>query len=97
MRQCGCACWSDPSLDTNAISIKISRAGSKYKFIVKQQFLHFFYKDDLCTIVVMLLFFSMLKLLKPGAGITYSDLVVSFESMDQEDIPGPPVRYHFGL
>lgn len=40
---------------------------------------------------------TMLKLLKPSAGVTYSDLVVSFESMDQDDIPGPPVRYHFGL
>ena len=55
------------------------------------------YSDLVCVMVVLLLYFSMLKLLKPGAGITYSDLVVSFESMDQEDIPGPPVRYHFGL
>ncbi|KAL3866603.1 hypothetical protein ACJMK2_043889 [Sinanodonta woodiana] len=38
----------------------------------------------------------MLKLLKATNNQKYVDLVVSFASAD-EDIPGPPVRYFFGL
>ncbi|XP_012944645.1 ubiquitin-like modifier-activating enzyme 6 [Aplysia californica] len=37
----------------------------------------------------------MTKLLKPVAGQQYVDLVVSFEGDNDEDVPGPPVRYYF--
>ncbi|KAK3583563.1 hypothetical protein CHS0354_026151 [Potamilus streckersoni] len=39
----------------------------------------------------------MLKLLKASNNQKYVDLVVSFAAADEEDIPGPPVRYFFGL
>ena len=38
----------------------------------------------------------MLKLLKVPTGKAYVDLIVSFEGTDEEDIPGPPVRYFTG-
>ncbi|XP_057700009.1 ubiquitin-like modifier-activating enzyme 6 [Corythoichthys intestinalis] len=40
---------------------------------------------------------TMLKLIKPSAGRQYVDLTVSFapERADEEDLPGPPVRYFF--
>ncbi|XP_040180679.1 ubiquitin-like modifier-activating enzyme 6 [Rana temporaria] len=40
---------------------------------------------------------TMHKLVKPGADKKYVDLTVSFapESNEDEDLPGPPVRYHF--
>uniref|UniRef100_A0A8C6L8X4 E1 ubiquitin-activating enzyme n=1 Tax=Nothobranchius furzeri TaxID=105023 RepID=A0A8C6L8X4_NOTFU len=40
---------------------------------------------------------TMQKLIKPLAGRRYVDLTVSFapESDGDEDLPGPPVRYHF--
>eukprot|EP00106_Octopus_bimaculoides_P021056 XP_014788498.1 PREDICTED: ubiquitin-like modifier-activating enzyme 6 [Octopus bimaculoides] len=40
---------------------------------------------------------SMIKLIKPLAQQTYVDLIVSLESEEDEDIPGPPLRYYFGL
>ncbi|CAH1797332.1 unnamed protein product [Owenia fusiformis] len=40
---------------------------------------------------------TMIKLIKPHAGVKYVDLVVSFEGDGDEDIPGPPIRYHFGV
>ena len=41
--------------------------------------------------------FRLTKLLKAKSGDVYMDLVVSFESIDGEDVGGPPVRYFFGL
>jgi hypothetical protein len=41
--------------------------------------------------------FRLTKLLKAKPGDVYMDLVVSFESIDDEDVGGPPVRYFFGL
>ncbi|KAM4707570.1 ubiquitin-like modifier-activating enzyme 6 isoform 1-T2 [Discoglossus pictus] len=40
---------------------------------------------------------TMQKLVKPGADKKYVDLTVSFapESDEDEDLPGPPVRYYF--
>nr|DBA28735.1 TPA: hypothetical protein GDO54_009041 [Pyxicephalus adspersus] len=40
---------------------------------------------------------TMHKLVKPGADKKYVDLTVSFapESSEDEDLPGPPVRYYF--
>ncbi|KAM9331152.1 ubiquitin-like modifier-activating enzyme 6 [Gastrophryne carolinensis] len=40
---------------------------------------------------------TMHKLVKPGADKKYVDLTVSFapESSEEEDLPGPPVRYYF--
>lgn len=40
---------------------------------------------------------TMHKLVKPGADKKYVDLTVSFapESNEDEDLPGPPVRYYF--
>ena len=38
----------------------------------------------------------MTKLLKATADVKYRDLVVSFESMEDNDIQGPPVRYFIG-
>ncbi|XP_071116037.1 ubiquitin-like modifier-activating enzyme 6 [Haliotis cracherodii] len=40
---------------------------------------------------------TMVKLLKPSATQKYVDLVVSFDDDNDEDVPGPPVRYYFGL
>ncbi|CAE1293129.1 UBE1L2 [Acanthosepion pharaonis] len=40
---------------------------------------------------------SMIKLLKPRENQLYVDLVVSLDTGREEDIPGPPVRYFFGL
>ena len=37
----------------------------------------------------------MTKLLKPVPEQKYVDLIVSFEGDNAEDVPGPPVRYHF--
>lgn len=39
----------------------------------------------------------MLKLVKPAAERRYVDLTVSFapETDGDDDLPGPPVRYHF--
>lgn len=39
----------------------------------------------------------MLKLVKPAAERRYVDLTMSFapETDGDEDLPGPPVRYHF--
>jgi len=39
---------------------------------------------------------SMHKLIKPSSDRRYVDLTVSFTSEvdDEEDLPGPPVRYH---
>uniref|UniRef100_A0A0B7B891 E1 ubiquitin-activating enzyme n=2 Tax=Arion vulgaris TaxID=1028688 RepID=A0A0B7B891_9EUPU len=39
--------------------------------------------------------FLMANLLKPSPGQKYVDLIVSFDSDDGEDVPGPPVRYYF--
>ncbi|GAB1603006.1 ubiquitin-like modifier-activating enzyme 6 [Argonauta hians] len=41
---------------------------------------------------------SMVKLIKPLSQQKYVDLIVSLESdrAEEEDIPGPPLRYHFG-
>ena len=40
---------------------------------------------------------SMISLLKPPAGQLYVDLTVSFtsEEENEEDVPGPPIRYYF--
>ncbi|KAL4227831.1 Ubiquitin-like modifier-activating enzyme 6 [Mactra antiquata] len=38
---------------------------------------------------------KMSKLLKMKSGDKYFDLVISFESLDDEDIDGPPIRYFF--
>ena len=38
----------------------------------------------------------MTKLIKPS-GKDYVDLTVSFEGDEKDDLPGPPVRYYFGL
>ncbi|XP_053405676.1 ubiquitin-like modifier-activating enzyme 6 isoform X2 [Mercenaria mercenaria] len=40
---------------------------------------------------------KLTKLLKAKPGDVYMDLVVSFESMDDEDVGGPPIRYFFRL
>ena len=37
----------------------------------------------------------MLNLLKPGPNQQYVDLTVSFENEQEEDKPGPPIRYYF--
>ena len=37
----------------------------------------------------------MLNLLKPGPNQQYVDLTVSFENEQEEDTPGPPIRYYF--
>ncbi|XP_074626524.1 ubiquitin-like modifier-activating enzyme 6 [Acropora palmata] len=39
---------------------------------------------------------KMTKLIKPS-GKDYVDLTVSFEGDEEDDLPGPPVRYYFGL
>jgi ubiquitin-activating enzyme E1-like protein 2 len=39
----------------------------------------------------------MLKLIKCQPERKYVDLIVSFEDATNEDIPGPPVRYFFGV
>ncbi|XP_015766357.1 PREDICTED: ubiquitin-like modifier-activating enzyme 6 [Acropora digitifera] len=39
---------------------------------------------------------KMTKLIKPS-GKHYVDLTVSFEGDEEDDLPGPPVRYYFGL
>ena len=36
----------------------------------------------------------MKSLLKLPPGKNYVDLTLSFENQQQEDIPGPPVRYY---
>ena len=38
--------------------------------------------------------YSMTQLLKVGQDKEYVDLVVSFDSGQSEDLPGPPVRYY---
>ncbi|XP_041365685.1 ubiquitin-like modifier-activating enzyme 6 isoform X1 [Gigantopelta aegis] len=40
---------------------------------------------------------TMVKLLKPSRGQKYVDLIVAFEDDAGNDIPGPPIRYYFGL
>ncbi|XP_074650739.1 ubiquitin-like modifier-activating enzyme 6 [Tubulanus polymorphus] len=40
---------------------------------------------------------TMVKLLKPTRDKKYMDLIVSLETDSHEDVPGPPVRYYFGL
>ena len=40
----------------------------------------------------------MTKLLKPKAGVEYTDLIIGFQSDDvnaDEDLPAPPVRYFY--
>ncbi|CAG5125849.1 unnamed protein product [Candidula unifasciata] len=37
----------------------------------------------------------MKDLLKPSPGQKYTDLIVSFDNDDGDDVPGPPVRYYF--
>ena len=42
----------------------------------------------------------MVDLIKFSDGIKYVDLTVGFEPEDpdeDEDLSGPPIRYHFGL
>lgn len=38
----------------------------------------------------------MMKLVNPAPESKYVDLIVSFEGEDEDDLPGPPVRYYFG-
>lgn len=39
---------------------------------------------------------TMMKLVNPAPESKYVDLIVSFEGEDEDDLPGPPVRYYFG-